>query len=214
MNSFDYDFIIIGSGFGGSVAALRLVEKGYKVCVVEQGKKLTDAQLAAVGEWKPKKNKWGARSVSYFRHFIATTGIGVGGGSLVYACKLSQPSAVLFNSVPWKVLENAHQQLQAYFQLAKKMLGAAVNPRLTDADHILQGCAEALGKGDTFSTAEVGVYFGEPGEAHPDPYFDGQGPQRVGCVFCGNCNHGCAYQAKNYLQKNYLYLAEKKDSLS
>ncbi|MEY2924082.1 MAG: hypothetical protein RLZZ337_630 [Bacteroidota bacterium] len=210
-----YDYIIIGSGFGGSVSALRLSEKGYKVLVVEKGKWYSASDFAKTN-WNFKKWLWmplirffGIMKISIFRHLTVISGTGVGGGSLVYANTLPIPKTPFFTSGSWKNLNNWETDLQPYYQTALKMLGAAPNPKLFDGDLALQKVAQEMGIPHKFEPTNVAVYFGEPGVAKPDPYFNGKGPERAGCTFCGACMTGCRHNAKNTLDKNYLHLAQQ-----
>ena len=211
----DYDFIIIGSGFGGSVSALRLSEKGYKVLVVEKGKWYKSTDFAKTN-WNIKKWLWipllrcfGIMKLTIFRHINVLSGTGVGGGSLVYANTLPIPKKEFYTTGSWASLANWEQELKPHYQTALKMLGATPNPKLFDGDKELQTLADAMGIPDEFERPNVAIYFGENGKSNPDPYFDGQGPERSGCTFCGGCMTGCRYNAKNTLDKNYLYLAQK-----
>jgi cholesterol oxidase len=211
----EYDYIIVGSGFGGSVSALRLSEKGYKVLVIEKGK-WYQAEDFPKTNWDLKRWLWapflkcfGIMRISLFKHITIVSGVGVGGGSLVYANTLPVPKSNFFNSGSWSALGDWQEELKPYYNVALKMLGAAKNPALFDADKALLSVARELGKEDEFDTVNVAVYFGKPDVKHPDPYFDGEGPERSGCNFCGACMTGCRHNAKNTLDKNYLYLAQK-----
>jgi cholesterol oxidase len=210
-----YDYIIIGSGFGGSVSALRLTEKGYRVLVLERGKRYHDADFAK-SNWQVWKYLWipplrcfGILQISPFRHVFALHGSGVGGGSLGYANVLMEPDDASFANPGWQHPIDWRTALQPHYATAKRMLGVAVNPRLSPADIALREIATEMGRGDTFRPVPVGVYFGDPNIEHPDPYFDGAGPARRGCIHCGACMVGCRHGAKNTLVKNYLYLAEQ-----
>ena len=212
----EYDYIIIGSGFGGSVSALRLSEKGYKVLVIEKGK-WYKAEDFPKTNWNIKKWLWvpllrcfGIMKLSLFRHITIVSGVGVGGGSLVYANTLPVPKSTFFNSGSWATLNNWEEELKPFYDVALQMLGATKNPALFDADKALLEVAKAIGKEDKFDATNVAVYFGKPNVKHPDPYFNGEGPERVGCNFCGACMTGCPNNAKNTLDKNYLYLAQKR----
>ncbi|WP_423819476.1 GMC oxidoreductase [Salinimicrobium sp. TIG7-5_MAKvit] len=212
---YDYDYIIIGSGFGGSVSAMRLSEKGYKVLVVEKGKwfKVKDFPKT---NWNLKKWLWipalkffGIMKLSVFRHVAVISGTGVGGGSLVYANTLPVPKKAFYTSGSWRQLEDWEEDLKPHYQTALKMLGAVPNPRLFDADKALEKMAEDMGRKEHFEHPHVAVYFGKEGETKEDPYFGGKGPDRTGCNFCGGCMTGCRYNAKNTLDKNYLWLAQE-----
>ncbi len=209
----EYDFIIIGSGFGGSVSALRLTEKGYKVLVIEKGKRF-EAKDFPKTNWHLRKWLWfpalklfGIQKISFFRHISVLSSVGVGGGSLVYANTLPKPKIPFFNQGSWKKLDDWENKLAPYYEKAWKMLGAEVNPYLAPADLSLKEIADREGK--KFEPAKVSIYFGKKGQKVKDPYFNGKGPDRTGCEFCGACMTGCRYNAKNTLDKNYLYLAEK-----
>jgi cholesterol oxidase len=211
----DYDYIIIGSGFGGSVSALRLSQKGYKVLVIEQGKWYRDKDFAKTN-WNLRKWLWvpglrffGIMKLTIFRHAAVLSGTGVGGGSLVYANTLPVPKKNFYSSGSWAGLEDWEATLKPHYETAYKMLGAEVNPRLYDGDLHLQKLAEKRGIPEEFGPTKVGVYFGKPGVEVSDPYFDGKGPTRTGCIHCGACMTGCRYNAKNTLDKNYLYLAQQ-----
>ena len=213
---YDYDYIIIGSGFGGSVSALRLSEKGYRVLIIEKGKwyKSTDFPKR---NWNLRKWLWlpflrffGIFRITYFRHISILSGIGVGGGSLMYANTLQIPKKEYFEAQTWKHLANWENELQPHYQTATEMLGAVENPRLEIGDLALKQLALNLGKEDSFHPTNVAIYFGEPNKTVPDPYFNGDGPERSGCNHCGGCMIGCRFNAKNTLDKNYLYLAMKK----
>ncbi|MBX7151734.1 GMC family oxidoreductase [bacterium] len=213
---FDYDYIIIGSGFGGSVSALRLSEKGYKVLVLEKGKRLTATDFPR-SNWNLKKWLWlprlrffGFFKLTFFRHITILSGTGVGGGSLVYANTLPVPKRKFFEAETWAHLADWENELKPFYETALKMLGATRNPRLESGDRVLQNIAQTLGKEEHFEATHVAVYFGEPGVTKPDPYFEGRGPERTGCCFCGGCMVGCRHNSKNTLDKNYLYLAEQR----
>jgi len=214
-----YDYIIIGSGFGGAVSAFRLSEKGYTVLVIEKGKWYHSKDFAKTN-WNLKKWLWfpffrffGIMKLTIFRHLAVLSGVGVGGGSLVYANTLPIPKKEFFNTGSWKNLDDWEKELQPYYQRALKMLGAQQNPKLFDGDLELKQLAKELGKEDCFERPDVGVYFGKKEKTVADPYFDGKGPDRAGCTFCGGCMTGCRYNAKNSLDKNYLYLAQKNGAI-
>lgn len=217
-NNFDYDFIIIGSGFGGSVSALRLAEKGYRVLVIEKGKwhRAEDFPKTSWNVrkwfWLPSLRFFGFFHLSFFRHVTVLSGAGVGGGSLVYANCLQTPKKEFFQSGSWSHLAEWESELMPFYKTGSRMMGANPNPRLEIGDKALQTLAKKIGKEDQFEPTNVAVFFGEPEKTVPDPYFNGEGPERSGCAFCGGCMVGCRYNAKNSLDKNYLYLAQKKGS--
>ena len=213
-----YDFVIIGSGFGGSVSALRLTEKGYSVLVLERGKRFRDQDFAKSNWifwkylWAPGLRSFGILQISPFRDVFVLHGSGVGGGSLGYANVLMEPSDELFENPLWKHLADWKTILEPHFSTAKGMLGVTSNPCLWPADWTLKQISKELGTEKTFQPAPVGTFFGDLGEEGkevPDPYFGGEGPSRQGCIHCGACMIGCPHNAKNTLVKNYLYLAEK-----
>lgn len=210
-----FDYVIIGSGFGGSVSALRLAEKGYKVLVLEKGKWYRSEDFPKSNWrlskwlWEPKLRFFGIMKMSFFRHVTILSGTGVGGGSLVYANTLPLPKAAFFASGSWKKLADWESELMPFYALAYKMLGTAKNPRLFEGDLALKKLAEENGMAERFEPTYVSVFFGEPGETVPDPYFGGKGPARTGCIFCGGCMTGCRHNAKNSLDKNYLHLAQQ-----
>ncbi len=210
-----YDYVIIGSGFGGSVSALRLAEKGYKVLVIEKGKHFSEKDFPK-NNWKLRKWLWlpafrffGFFKMTFFRHVGILSGVGVGGGSLVYANTLPRPHSVFYKTGSWAELFDWKNELKPFYETAEKMLGAVQNPRLFDSDYTLHAVADQLGQVGEFEPTKVAVFFGEPQKKVSDPYFNGEGPERSGCNFCGACMTGCRYNAKNTLDKNYLYLAQK-----
>jgi cholesterol oxidase len=212
-----FDFVVIGSGFGGSVAAMRLTEKGYRVLVLERGKRFRDEDFPTTN-WNLRKFLWlpalrcfGIMQLSLLKGMMVVHGSGVGGGSLAYANVLMQPDDRLFEAPAWRDLADWKTVLEPHYATARRMLGVTTNPHLWPADHVLRSMAEDLGQGDTFRPTEVGVFFGDggrQGETVPDPYFGGKGPPRAACIECGGCMVGCRYNAKNTLVKNYLYFAE------
>jgi cholesterol oxidase len=214
-----YDFVIIGSGFGGSVSAMRLAEKGYRVLVLERGKRFNDQDFARRNWnifrylWLPALRCFGILQISPFRDLWVLHGSGVGGGSLGYANVLMQPDDKLFANPAWKNLADWKTLLLPHYDTARRMLGVTDNPLHTPSDAAIQSVAGQMGAGHTFRPAQVGVFFGENGEQLgqelPDPYFGGQGPARNVCKRCGGCMVGCRYNAKNTLLKNYLYFAER-----
>jgi cholesterol oxidase len=215
MNNDTFDFVIVGSGFGGSVAALRLTEKGYRVLVLERGKRFRDEDFPKTN-WNVRKFVWlpllrcfGIMQFTTLKGVLVLHGSGVGGGSLVYANVLMEPDDRLFDAPSWRDLADWRAALRPHYATARRMLGVTTNPRLWPADAALKAIAGELGRDATFRATEVGVFFGEPGQTVPDPFFDGEGPPRAGCTHCGGCMVGCRYNAKNTLVKNYLYLTER-----
>ncbi len=215
----DYDFIIIGSGFGGAVSALRLSEKGYRVLVMEKGKWLGPDDFPH-SNWNLKKWLWlpslrffGLFKITVFRHLMALSGVGVGGGSLVYAATHPVPKAQFFRAPSWAHLADWEKELMPFYETGLKMLGTAITPRFEAGDLALQQLARQLGKEKDFEPTRVAIYFGESGQTVPDPYFGGRGPTRTGCIFCGGCMLGCRHNAKNTLDKNYLYLAQQEGAV-
>lgn len=211
----EYDFAIIGSGFGGSVAALRLAEKGYRVVVLEKGDRFGPADFPT-SNWQLPRWMWlpalgwrGLFQMTFLRHMTVLSGVGVGGGSLVYANTLPEPNRSFFEAPSWRHLADWQRELRPHYETARRMLGVAPNPRMWEGDRILEAVAQEAGRGDGFAPVDVAVYFGEPGVTSPDPYFGGRGPDRTGCIHCGHCMLGCKDNAKNTLDKNYLYLAEQ-----
>lgn len=212
----EYDYVIIGSGFGGSVSALRLSEKGYKVLVIEKGKWWKPEDFPKTN-WNLKKWLWlpsvrffGIFKISMFKDVTVLSGTGVGGGSLVYANTLPRPHTAFYNRGNWAGLADWEKELEPHYTEAERMLGATKNPKYFDSDNALLEVAKAYGKEKEFEPSNVSVFFGEPEEVVPDPFFNGEGPEREGCSFCGGCMTGCRHNAKNSLDKNYLYLAQKK----
>ena len=215
MSEQHYDWVIIGSGFGGSVSAHRLTQKGYDVLVIEKGRRFADEDFPK-NNWDLKRWMWnpilglkGIFQMSFMKHMTVLHGVGVGGGSLVYANTLPTPKSAFFQSGSWSTLADWETELAPHYATAKRMLGAAENPLETKGDRVMKEIARDMGREDQMHPTEVAVYFGEPNKKVPDPYFDGEGPDRVGCNFCGACMTGCRIGAKNTLVKNYLYLAEK-----
>jgi cholesterol oxidase len=215
----DYDVLVIGSGFGGSVTALRLTEKGYRVGVLEAGRRFSDAEFADTSWdlrkflWAPKLGCYGIQRIHLLRNVMILAGAGVGGGSLNYANTLYVPPAPFFNDKQWAHITDWRAELMPHYEQAKRMLGVVTNPTFTDADRIMKEVADDMGVGDTFVPTPVGVFFGPgdtkaPGQRCADPYFGGAGPERTGCIECGECMTGCRHGAKNTLVKNYLGLAE------
>ena len=216
---FDFDVVIVGSGFGGSVSALRLAEQGYKVAVLEQGRRLTQADLDQASRdskylnWAPLFGLKGFLAQDVFQHMGVVRGIAVGGGSVVYAAVLLKPGQKFYQDSAWRNLSpDWEQELAPHFRTAEKMLGVNLNPYKGQQDAWLQQTATAMQAAHTFDTVPQGIYFGDPQQAVSDPLLGGNGPDRIGCNQCGNCITGCAQGAKNSLDKNYLYLAEQHDA--
>src|SRR6266498_3667763 len=211
-----FDFVIIGSGFGGSVSAMRLTEKGYSVLILEKGKRFEDEDFAKSNWqfwkylWLPALRAHGILQISILKGVMVLHGAGVGGGSLGYANVLEVPSDETFATPAWNQGIKWGEILRPHYETAKRMLGVTRNPKLWQADHILKQMADEVCMGHTFRATDVGTYFGEADVTVADPYFGGEGPARAGCKHCGGCMVGCRYNAKNTLPKNYLYFAEKK----
>ncbi len=210
----DYDVLVVGSGFGGSVTALRLTEKGYRVGVLEAGARFDESTYAETS-WRlrrflfaPRLGCYGIQRIDMLNDCVILSGAGVGGGSLVYANTLYQPGGSFYRDPSWGHITDWRSELAPHYDQAKRMLGVVENPTMTPSDQVMRQVAEEMGVGQTFRMAPVGVYFGTPGEWAADPYFGGAGPDRKGCIECGECMTGCRHHAKNTLVKNYLYLAE------
>ena len=211
----DFDVIIIGSGFGGSVSALRLTEKGYRVAVLEAGARFEDKDFPKTS-WRlrkflffPKLGLKGIQRIHALPDVLILAGAGVGGGSLVYANTLYQPGDQYFNDPQWAQITDWKSELSRWYDQARRMLGVEKNPYFSPADEAMKSVAEDMGVGETFTLAPLGIYFGESGVTAADPYFGGKGPARTGCLQCGECMSGCRHNAKNTLPKNYLGLAER-----
>lgn len=215
----DFDFIVIGSGFGGSVSALRLSEKGYRVLVLEKGKWYRPSEFPRTNWnlrrwlWMPAMRCFGIMKMTFFRHVTILSGVGVGGGSLVYACTLPRPKSTFFKTGSWKDLADWERDLEPHYRTAERMLGAVETPVKGPADHALKTLALQIGREAYWRPTKTGIFYDYPGEQVPDPYFGGQGPPRKGCIYCGACMTGCRHDAKNSLDKNYLYLAQKKGAI-
>lgn len=211
----EYDFVIVGSGFGGSVSAMRLAQKGYRVAVIEAGKRWHGPDFPKTNWnafkyfWAPKLGCFGIQNITLLKGVMVLHGSGVGGGSLVYANTLMRPQASVFSDPAWSRAVKWEDELSPHYETARRMLGVTENRALMEGERTLQRVAERMNSGNTFHATEVGVYFGKPDVTVPDPYFSGAGPERTGCNFCGGCMVGCRFGAKNTLDKNYLYFAEK-----
>jgi len=210
---FDYDFVIVGSGFGGSAAGLRLVEKGYRVLMLEKGREFSAADLPR-SNWNLRRWMWlpllglrGIFQLTIFRHMTVMSGVGVGGGSLTYGAALPVPPRAFFEAGNWQGLADWCAELAPHYAAARRMLGVTPAKFAGQFDQALAEVARRRGESDQFSANEVGIYFGAPGKRVPDPYFGGEGPERSGCIGCGGCMLGCPFGAKNTLDKNYLHLA-------
>ena len=215
-NRFDYDWVIVGSGFGGSVSALRLAEKGYKVCVLECGRRYRDEDYAA-STWQLRKFLWapflGLRGILRlypFKDVFIASGAGVGGGSIVYANTLYRAAPAFFANPQWAGLEDWAAALEPHYETAERMLGVQMVPFISDGQELLKEVGKAFDVEHSFTRTPCGVFFGEPGQRVPDPSFGGEGPDRTGCTRCGACMVGCRVGAKNTLLKNYLWFAERK----
>ena len=213
--SYEYDFVIVGSGFGGSVSAMRLAQKGYRVAIVEQGVDYKNTDFPKTN-WNVKKYLWapvlrcfGIMRITLLNKVMVLRGVGVGGGSLVYANTLMQPEEHIFKSNFWPAGKDWNKELGPFFDLAKKMLGVVDNEIMEDGELALKAVGEKMGCADTFHATKVGVYFNTPGKLQQDPFFGGDGPDREGCDLCGGCMVGCPTGAKNTLDKNYLWFAKK-----
>jgi cholesterol oxidase len=216
MAGFDYDVVIIGSGFGGSVAAFRAAEKGYRVGVMESGRRWDDEDIPktqwdlAHFLWFPAAELYGVQRIEYLDDVLVLSGAGVGGGSHVYASTMYVPPKQFFEAPEWAGITDWADELAPYFDQATRMFGVVRYPYMpTDVDRAMHQVAIEMGRGETHNKAPLGVYFGTPGVEADDPYFGGVGPRRTGCISCGNCNNGCGRNAKNKVTTNYLYLAEK-----
>ncbi|MFD4969745.1 GMC family oxidoreductase N-terminal domain-containing protein [Streptomyces sp. NPDC058424] len=225
-DGYDYDVIVVGSGFGGSVSALRLTEKGYRVGVLEAGRRFTRETLPKNSWdlknylWAPKLGMYGIQRIHLLGNVMVLAGAGVGGGSLNYANTLYIPPKPFFDDPQWRDITDWQDELAPYYDQARRMLGVRLNPTTTPSDVHLKAAAQRMGVGDTFHMAPVGVFFGDgedadgattakAGERVADPYFGGAGPDRKACTECGECMTGCRHGAKNTLNENYLWLAEK-----
>ena len=216
---YDYDVLVVGSGFGGSVSALRLTEKGYRVGVLEAGARFDESSYPATS-WDlkrflfaPQVGCYGIQRIDVLKDCVILSGAGVGGGSLVYANTLYEPLDAFYRDPSWSHITDWKDELAPYYDQAKRMLGVTTNPTMTPSDDVMKQVADEMGVGDTFRRTPVGVLFGGSGVAAgstvADPYFGGAGPERKTCIECGECMTGCRHHAKNTLTKNYLHLAER-----
>ncbi|HST32498.1 MAG TPA: GMC family oxidoreductase [Solirubrobacteraceae bacterium] len=213
---YDFDWLVIGSGFGGSVSALRLAEKGYSVGVLECGRRFADDEFPKNTAdlkryfWNPRVGMKGIFRLTNFKDVAVVSGCGVGGGSLGYACTLYVPPKQFFEDRQWAEMADWQGELAPHYEEAQRMLGVVENPHEDPADQLLRELGEELGVGDTYKRTPVGIYFGQAGKTVADPFFGGDGPERTGCKLCARCMVGCVHGAKNTLVKNYLYFAEKR----
>lgn len=215
MESSRYDTIVVGSGFGGSVAGLRLAERGERVLMLEKGRRFGPDDFARSNWnlrrwlWAPRLGLRGPFRMTFMRHLTALSGVGVGGGSLIYAGVLTEPRDDFFRAPSWAGLADWATELAPHYRTARRMLGVASVPAPSFADGVIADVAADLGRSADHRPTTVGVWFGEPGVTVEDPYFGGAGPDRTGCIGCGGCMVGCRYNAKNTLDRNYLWLAER-----
>ena len=212
----EYDVVVVGSGFGGSVSALRLAEKGYRVLVLEAGRRFADDEFATTSWdvrrflWAPRLGCFGIQRIHRLPDVTVLAGAGVGGGSLVYANTLYRPDEAFYDDPQWRDVTDWRAELAPAYDLAGRMLGVTKNRTMSPSDLEMKAVADEMGVGHTFTLTPVAVFFGEqPGCTVPDPFFGGAGPERTGCIECGECMTGCRHGAKNTLVKNYLYLAER-----
>src|ERR1044072_4919398 len=214
-SNFDYDVVVVGSGFGGSVAALRLTEKGYRVAVVEAGRRFADDEFAQTSWdlrkylWAPALGCFGIQRIHLLKDVMILAGAGVGGGSPGYPKTLYRPPKAFYADRQWSHITDWEAELAPHYDQSSRMFGVVTNPTVTPSDEVMQKVAADMGVPETYHPTPVGVFFGTPGTTVPDPFFGGAGPARSGCHECGSCMTGCRVGAKNTLVKNYLYLAEQ-----
>src|SRR5260221_13263009 len=216
VRTMDWDYAIIGSGFGGSVSGLRLTQKGYRVVMLEKGRRFR-AEDFPRSNWNLRRWLWmpaagfrGIFKMTFLRHVTLLSWVGVAGASLVYAQTWPTPKDEFFTLPSWGQLADWKKELEPHYATALRMLGATQYPLDTYSDQVLRAISNDLGRPEQIVPARVAVYFGEPGKTVPDPYLGGEGPDRTGCIQCGACMTGCRHNAKNTLDKNYLWLAEKR----
>ena len=212
----EWDFLIVGSGFGGAVSAMRLAEKGWRVLVLEQGRRISSEDMAAGGRslaqlaWLPALGRAGYFYQRFFEHVDVVGGVGVGGGSIVFASVLLEPHDSFYRDPAWTQLGiDWKSELAPHYESAKAMLQPALNPYRGPIDHHMHQVASELGAAASFASTPNGIWWGEPGRTVDDPFFGGRGPARTGCTRCGSCLSGCVVGAKNSLDRNYLWFAER-----
>jgi cholesterol oxidase len=215
MSRFDHDVIVVGSGWGGSVSALRLIEKGYRVGVLESGRRFDESSLPRTNWdarnflWRPELGLRGMQRIDLLDDVLVLSMAGVGGGSLIYASTLYRPADAFFTDPQWRDIAEWKTELEPYYDQAERMLGVEDCSFDTPADRVMREVARRMGVADSYRPTPLGIWFGEPGVEVEDPYFGGEGPTRTGCIGCGGCMVGCRYNAKNTLDRNYLWLAER-----
>ncbi|MBT4785850.1 MAG: GMC family oxidoreductase, partial [Actinobacteria bacterium] len=212
-DEFDFDVLVVGSGFGGSVSALRLTEKGYRVGVLEAGRRFSSGDFPKTNWnlrkflYSPRLGLHGIQRIDLLSDALVLSGAGVGGGSLVYANTLYRPLDAFYSDPQWEGITDWRNELEPFYDQASRMLGVCTAPGGSPNDDVMRQLGERMGVADSFRPAEVGVFFGEAGEVSGDPFFGGAGPDRTGCIGCGGCMVGCRHDSKNSLDRNYLYLA-------
>ena len=209
-----FDYLVIGSGFGGSVSAMRLAEKGYSVLVIEKGKRWQANDFPKTN-WNVRKYLWlplikcfGFQKLTFFKEVFIISGVGVGGGSLVYANTHMMPKDSFYENPIWSHFKDWKSALNPFYEKARFMLGSEKFTKEYEEDNILKSVADEMGQGASYDRVDyVGVYLGDS-KKEKDPYFKGLGPLRKGCIECAGCMVGCRHNAKNTLDKNYLWFAE------